>query len=821
MNLRVSILFLAALTVPAVAEERVNYLKEIKPLLSGACYQCHSETQQKGGLRLDTGANARKGGEKGAVIVPGKSDESLLIKAVMGVAKDMARMPYKKSPLDDEKIALLKKWIDEGASSPTDEKAESVLHWAFVPPPSLIAVPVVKQKKWTRNEIDRFILDRLEKQNIKPSPEADRITLIRRVSLDLTGLPPKIAEVDEFVKDQRHDAYEKLVERLLNSKHYGERWGRHWLDAARYADSNGYSVDAPRQIWKYRDWVIDAFNRDLPFDEFTMDQLAGDLRLNPTLEQKIATGFHRNTQINQEGGIDKEQFRIESIVDRVNTTAGTWLGLTVGCAQCHDHKFDPIAQKEYYQLFAFLNNQEEPDLEVASSLELEQMAKWRQEITDAESELKSFVDSAADEVAAWQKALSPEEVAKLKTEITTVLEMPPDKRTLKEKLLLVDQVRKDNEEYQKKKGQLAKLEKSKPDVTSTMVLQERSEPRESYLFIKGDFTRLGEVVTPGVPKVLPPLPAEIKTPNRLNLAQWLMDPKNPLPARVTVNRMWMQYFAKGIVETENDFGTQGSGPSHPELLDWLANEFIKQKWSQKAMHRLIVTSATYRQSSRARPDLKTVDPYNKLFARQNRFRLDAEVVRDVELAASGLLNDQVGGPSVFPPIPDGVMTLGQNKREWKTSEGPTRYRRGMYTFFYRATPPPGLMVFDAPETTSTCTRRLRSNTPLQSLTLLNDAGFVEFAQGLALRVLNDVAQNDEARIDYAFKLCLSREPKRDEQQRLKELLNLQLKSYDTTPEEAKTLLPKTFPADTDVKQLAAWTTVSRVLLNLDETITRE
>ena len=821
MNWLVRILSLMALTVPALSAEQVNYLKEIKPLLSGACYQCHSETQQKGGLRLDTGANARKGGEKGAVIVPGRSDESLLIKAVMGVAKDLPRMPYKKSPLDDEKVALLKKWIDEGAKSPANEKAESVLHWAFVPSPAVVPVPSVKQTKWPRNDIDHFILARLEKQHIKPSPEADRVTLIRRVSLDLTGLPPSIAEVDEFLKDKRADAYDRLVERLLGSKHYGERWGRHWLDAARYADSNGYSIDAPRQIWKYRDWVIHAFNRDMPFDEFTIDQLAGDLRPNATLEQKVATGFHRNTQINQEGGIDKEQFRVESIVDRVNTTAGTWLGLTMGCAQCHDHKFDPIAQKEYYQLFAFLNNQEEPDLEIPSAPDLQRQETLRKEFTSAENELKAYVDSAAGDVSMWQKSLSPEQVAKLKPEIKTVLETPFDKRTLKQKLVLVDQIRKGNEDCKRKKSQFTKFEKTKLDLTTTMVLQERSEPRQSYLFIKGDFTRHGDIVTPGVPKILPPLPAETKNPNRLDLAKWLVDPKNPLPARVTMNRIWMQYFAKGIVETENDFGTQGSGPSHPELLDWLANEFLRQKWSQKAMHRLIVTSATYRQSSRARPDLNILDPYNKLLARQNRFRLDAEVVRDVELTVSGLLNDEVGGPSVFPPIPDGVMTLGQSKREWKTSEGPARYRRGMYTFFYRATPPPGLMVFDAPETTSTCTRRLRSNTPLQSLTLLNDAGFMEFAQSLALRVLKEVPENDNARIDHAFRLCLSREPKRDEQQRLRELLDSQLKSYDSQPEEAKALSPKNLPAHANVKQLAAWTTVSRVLLNLDETITRE
>ncbi len=822
MILRIGILLLMSYSAPVFAAESVDYLKEIKPLLSGACYQCHSETQQKHGLRLDTAAFALKGGTNGPAIVPGKSQESLLIKAVKGMAKELPRMPFKKTPLDDEKIALLEKWIDEGAKAPANEKAESVLHWAFVPPPQKVSVPSVKQNRWVRNPIDNFILARLEKQKIEPSPEADRVTLIRRLSLDLIGLPPTIDEVETFVGDQRPNAYELLVERLLSSKHYGERWGRHWLDAARYADSNGYSTDNPRQIWKYRDWVINAFNQDLPFDKFTVEQLAGDLLPNATLEQKVATGFHRNTMINQEGGIDKEQFRVESIIDRVNTTATTWLGLTVGCAQCHDHKFDPIAQKEYYQFYAFLNNQDEPDLEVASAKELADREALHKKIKDAEESLKDYLKSLEADLQVWEKSLTSEEVAKLKPEITAVLETPPDKRTDKQRLLLLDQFRKDDATYKERKREITKLEKQEPKFVTTMVLTERKERRDSFLFIKGDFTRHGDPVSPGVPKILPPLQTgSTNVPSRLDLAKWLVDKQNPLTSRVTMNRVWLHYFGKGIVETENDFGTQGSGPSHPELLDWLANEFVKQKWSQKAMHRLIVTSATYRQSSRARPELNIADPYNKLLARQNRFRLDAEIVRDVSLAASGLLSTKVGGPSVFPPIPDGVMTQGQMKHEWKTSEGADRYRRGMYTFFFRTTPPPGLMVFDEPEATTACTRRIRSNTPLQSLTLLNDTGFVEFAQGLALRLLKEVPQNDEARIIRAFKLCLSREPQPSEKERVKELLAEQIKGYESASGEAKELLPKKIPEHTDLKQLAAWTTVSRVLLNLDETITRE
>ena len=807
------------------AADTVDYLKQIKPIFSEACYRCHGPAAQKHGLRLDTAAFARKGSDENKVIIPGKSSESLLIKMITGTATGRPQMPFKGAPLSDERIALIKKWIDEGANGPTDEKPGEFRHWSFVLPVR-VEPPRVKSKNWARNPIDNFILARLEKEKIKPSPEADCTTLIRRVSLDLIGLPPKPEEVDAFLNDKSPDAYEKLVDRLLASPHFGERWARHWLDQARYADSNGYSIDAPRQIWPWRDWVINALNRDMPFDQFTIEQLAGDLLPNATLNQKIATGFHRNTQINQEGGIDKEQFRVDSIIDRVNTTGSTWLGLTIGCCQCHDHKFDPLLQKEYYQFFAFLNNQDEPEMEIATADSRAKKEALQKEIEKAESELMSYVDSLAGEISKWQKSLTPEQVAHLKAEITTVLETPPDKRTLKQKLSLVGQIRKDDADFKKRRAKLTKLEKKKPDTATTMVLQERKEPRKTYLFIKGDFTRHGDVVTPGVPHVLPPLqnsgagvsPAH---PNRLDLARWIISTNNPLTARVTMNRTWLHYFGKGIVETENDFGTQGSEPSHPELLDWLATEFMQRGWSLKKMHRLIVTSATYRQSSHVRPELKDIDPYNKLLARQSRVRLDSEIVRDAALSAAGLLSEKVGGPSVYPPIPDGVMTLGQTKREWKVSEGRDRYRRGLYTFFFRATPPPELMVFDSPESTSACTRRIRSNTPLQSLTLLNDQGFVEMAQGLASRVLRNETQTDEQKIDLAFRLCLSRPPEIEERKRLAQLLDSERQKFKAAPEEAKAIASKKMLPLTDVAQLAAWTTVSRVLLNLDETITRE
>jgi mono/diheme cytochrome c family protein len=747
----------------------VDFARDVRPIFAASCFECHGADKHKGGLRLDARKAALAGGVSGSNIVPGKSADSVLVHRLRGHGGE-DRMPLKKQPLSEQQIATIAAWIDQGAQWPdalAGDDAEGKTHWSFVAPVRH-EPPAVKDAAWVRNPVDRFILARLEKEGIKPSPEAPGETVLRRVSLDLTGLPPTPAEIDAFVADASADAYEKQVERLLASPHYGERWGRHWLDAARYADSNGYSHDTPRSIWKYRDWVIDAFNRDMPFDRFTAEQLAGDLLPNATLDQKIATGFHRNTQFNTEGGIDAEQFRVESVIDRANTTGTVWLGLTVGCAQCHNHKFDPIAQKEYYRLFAFFNNTEEPELRLGTP---EDDARGRR-IDQLEAELQPFASN-------------------------------PDDAVIKAK-----------------RAELQKLRRLEKGVLTTLVIEERkTNPRQTTVLIKGDFTRPGEPVTPGVPSVLPPLKAE--KPSRLDLARWLTSPDNPLTARVTVNRIWQQYFGRGIVETENDFGSQGSPPTHPGLLDWLATEFLKQGWSQKAMHRLIVTSATYRQASAARPDLAAADPTNKLLARQSRLRLEGEIVRDVSLAASGLLSRKVGGPGVYPPQPEGVTSVGQVKHEWKTSKGEDRYRRGMYTFFFRNSLHPLLGAFDTPDATSTCTRRLRSNTPLQALNLLNDEGFVEFAQALAARVLKEAPGDDAARVDHAFRLCTGRRPADDERQTLLTLLDRQAAAFTAAPEEASLLAGKLVPPGTDVNRFAAWTIVARVLLNLDETITRE
>ena len=607
----------------------VDYVREVKPLLVERCYKCHGASQQKGKLRLDTTASALQGGENGPAFKRGKSAESLIVQAVKGIHPEISRMPYKKPPLSDSQIALIEQWIDQGALAPADEQPERNVHWAFVAP-ERVAPPEVKNPNWARNPIDRFILARLEKENVAPSAEADRTTLIRRLSLDLLGLPPRAEEVNAFLNDARPDAYERMVDRLLASPHYGERWGRWWLDAARYADSNGYSLDAPRSIWEYRDWVIDALNQDLPFDRFAVWQLAGDLLPDAAIGQQIATGFHRNTQINQEGGIDPEQFRVESVLDRVNTTATVFLGVTLACAQCHDHKFDPFTQREYYQMFAFFNSSQHdghgkgdfgPVLELPTAEEKTALETHRQRLKQMEAEVKKYADQLREKAGAWEAGLDDAARQKLKADVGAALAIQPDQRSAAQKDVVFATFRDQDEGYKKFQERLKNLKSDTPKITTTLVMRELPEPRETHVFIKGDFTRPGEKISPGLPAVLPPLDASAAPAHpvsRLDLAYWIVATNNPLTARVLVNRVWQQYFGKGIVETENDFGTQGSLPSHPELLDWLACELLEpaadrpaKRWSLKHVHRLILTSAVYRQSSQARPDLRDIDPNNR------------------------------------------------------------------------------------------------------------------------------------------------------------------------------------------------------------------
>jgi len=802
-----------ALIVPAWSSAAVDYLRDIKPILTQHCVQCHGTVDTKAGFRLDTAPALREGGDSAVPPLRRRhGGESLLVKVVMGDNDVSPRMPYKKPPLDPAQIALLRAWVAEGAPAPEDEEPGVYQHWSFAQvqrPP----LPSVKNGAWARHPIDAFILGRLEEEKIEPAPEADRLTLLRRVSLDLVGLPPTAAETKEYLSDERPDAYLRLVDRLLASPHHGERWGRHWLDVARYADSHGYSIDAPRQIWKYRDWVVNALNRDLPYDQFVIEQLAGDLLPDATLDQKVATGFNRNTQINGEGGVDPEQFRIESVFDRVNTFGTAFLGLTIGCAQCHDHKFDPIRQKEYYQLFAFFNNTADDGHSMGRKVggmltfkdEIKIDLELNRQVDAARVKLADYVRTRDGDVDKWAVTLTTEARSQLTQAMRDALETPWDKLSAaQQRAIYKSAVEGKDSEFAAREAALVKLERDLPKAPTTLVMEELPTPRETVLLQGGDFMRPGEMVSPGTPAALPPL--RVATPNRLDLARWTVDPANPLAARVFVNRVWQQYFGRGLVETENDFGTQGAEPTHPELLDWLASEFIARQWSMKALHRLIVTSATYRQASRMRPDLELVDPNNKLLARQSRLRLDAEIIRDSALVSTGLLAPRLGGPPVFPPQPEGVMTVGQVKREWRVSTGEDRFRRALYTHLWRSTPHPAFAVFDAADGFSSCTRRLRSNTPLQALTLLNDEQFYEFAEALAGRVQAEAGPELPDQIDFAFRLCLVRAARPAEKDRLIALYHQQAEQAGSRAAD---------------RRRRGWLTLARVLLNLDETITRE
>ena len=846
----VTVLLLALLAAPMLPAQTFPvddvrlFETEIQPILAQNCLVCHNDTLRSSGLAFISRAAVLQGGNRGPAAVAGDAAASLLLKAVRQTS-DLKMPPTGKLP--DDQIAAIERWIARGlpwpagpetAAAPAAKKRDL---WS-VKPIRKPEPPAVQNSAWATHPIDRFVLARLEKENIAPSPEAERATLIRRLSLDLLGLPPSPAEVEQFVNDKAPDAYERLVDRLLASEHYGERWGRHWLDAARYADSDGYTIDGKRDMWKYRDWVINAINRDLPFDQFVIEQMAGDLLPNPTADQMVATGFNRNTLLNQEGGIDFEQYRVEAVVDRVSTTGSVFLGLTLGCARCHDHKFDPISQREFYQIYAFFNNVDEltkswgedgrnraqnPILEFGTPEELAKRDIVKGQTELLERDLETYKEQLLAKQAEWEAALTKEKIAEMREEVRGIFDLPPDKRND----IQADAVRRVylNSElgYKERQAGIGALRERFPKLTTALVMRELPEPRQAFIHLGGDFLRRGVDVEPGVPTVLPQLKSDGR-PSRLDLARWLVSRENPLTARVTINRVWQQYFGKGLVDTQDDFGTQGSPPSHPELLDWLASEFIDRGWSLKAMHRLIVTSATYRQSSGQRPDLQEFDPVNRLLARQSRLRLDSEIVRDNALAAAGLLSAKIGGPSVFPPQPEGASKLGQMQRDWKVSEGEDRYRRGLYTYFWRSSPHPGLMVFDAPDSTTTCTRRVRSNTPLQALTLLNDEAYLEAAEALAARVLKEAPPETTGRLRYAFELCTSRPPDASEQETLSRFVTSQLDDFQTDPKLAETVLRRDAAANgaapynkEQLPELAAWAATARVLMNLDEFITRE
>ncbi len=780
------LVFTAALS----AQQSVSpeFDREVRPILERNCLGCHNQKLKMSNFSMATRSELLRGGKRGG-------GTSRVVEAIR--QEGNLRMPpsYKMKPAE---IAVLERWITGGANMPENAFVKTTAkpnHWAFsaVKRP---APPQVRNGQWARTPVDRFILARLEQAGIAPSPEAAKETLLRRAFLDVTGLPPSPEELRDFVNDTRPDAWQQRIAKLLDSPHYGERWARRWLDQARYADSDGGSRDEPRQIWRYRDWVIQATQRDMPFDRFVVEQLAGDLLPNPSNDQLIATGFHRNSPIQIEAGTDREQYRTEAVVDRVDTTGTVFLGLSVGCARCHDHKYDPISNREYYQLYAFFNSTDD----------------WGEDRPRYNARFNNLIHVQGPMVE-----FAPPDVIARRDEVLLKLV------TLDEKLTDYKREHKNAAEdpfVKETEAEIARLQTLLPKkLEGSMIQRELPAPRETHILLSGDYLHKGDRVDPNTPAFLGALPRGDAPLNRLDFAKWLTAPTNPLLARVTVNRIWQEYFGRGLVETENDFGTQGTPPTHPELLNWLAAEFVESGWSRKHIHKLILNSAVYRQASEVRDELMEADPRNLLLARQTRLRLDSEIVRDVSLAASGLLARKVGGPSVYPPQPAAAMSASQIRKVWKPSAGEDRYRRGMYTFFWRVTPHPALIVFDAPGGMITCTRRTRSNTPLQALTLMNDTAFHEMAQAFALRLVREAPA--QQRFEHAFRIALSRQPRAKEMERLQSLLAAERDDLATHPDEASKLLPAKVPEGVDRVDLAAWTSMARVILNMDEFITRE
>ena len=946
---------------------------------------------------------------------------------VAGVDPDILMPPSdsRLARLNQEEVGLVRAWIDQGAIWPKDEKPEVVStkkdpskHWSFHRP-ERAELPDVHVKDWPKNAIDFFILARLEEAGLAPEAEADRTTLIRRLSLDLTGLPPTTEEVQAFVNDRSERAYENLVERLLESPHYGERWALWWLDIARYADTNGYEVDRPRSVWPYRDWVVSAFNSRMPFNQFVIEQMAGDLLPNATQQQRIATGFHRNTFYNEEGGHDAEQFRWEAIVDRASTTGTAFLGLTVGCAQCHNHKYDPISHTEFYEFFAFLNNDDEPHLEVPQAAITTKREKLLAEINALESKLENEFPIDEKELAggagapeerrqqavdakfeAWRTeaekttrkwvllepikwvskgeqtltkledgsllasgdrpetdsfeivyrspiskitgirlealpdaslpnygpgrgyfaddgtfllsefSVSATEAIKLRNpsatitkksknsiektldgnkltgwhigggvgqrqcavyetdgsvslpengeltvtllqnyvhaqtigrfrmwvtegeyplsasdmsiEVEQTLLKPVEEWSVAEREAAKRYFLLHTPELKRQQAAIAKRRQQLPAQPTTLVLEERRTPRVSHQHIRGDFRRPGPEVTPNVPRFLHPLPEGPR--NRLTLARWLVDEQNPLIGRVVMNQIWQSYFGRGFVNTPEDFGTEGAAPSHPELLDWLACEFLECGWDLRHMHRLIVTSAAYRQSSAVSSEKLQADPENILVSRGARFRLHAEFIRDVALHASGLLNPELGGPSVFPSQPAGVTELSFSKFPWPTSTGTDRYRRALYTFRKRSAMYAAFSLFDSPPQNACAMRRIRSNTPLQGLALLNDSAMNEAAQTLAAKTVKEGPKDDEGKLGYIFERCVTRRPNSEEALTMQAFLVGQREQLSADVNRAMQVAG-IGECENCVKEAiverATWTMVARAILTLDETISKE
>ncbi|MFQ5732163.1 MAG: DUF1553 domain-containing protein [Planctomycetaceae bacterium] len=817
----VALLLIRSAAGGEAGQPRVDFSREVRPLLSTNCFPCHGPDAKarKADLRLDTKAGAFANRDGTRVLVPGDLQKSELFRRITAKDADEHMPPAdSKLRLTAKQIGLIRRWIEQGA------KWEA--HWAFLAV-NRPTVPRVRNRKRRRNAIDAFIVSRLEKEGLSPSTSARKETLIRRVTLDLTGLPPTVAEVDAFLRDKSPNAYEKLVDRLLNSPAYGERMAWPWLDAARYADSNGFQGDPERTMWPWRDWLVKALNANKPFDRFTIEMLAGDLLPNATLDQKIATGFNRNHMINGEGGRIPEETRIENVFDRTETTATVWMGLTMTCCRCHDHKYDPVTQREYYRLFAFFNNTSED-------------GRMRNPRGALPPTVNFLTAGRQRQLAAIQRrvdALARQIVKRERAGKISAPKRPPQQRKVKSLKTLADRLRKSKPNYAKLLDRLRAAKQQQDGLRKTavrvMVMDDLKKPRATFMLTRGTYNKPTTKVAAGTPAFLPPLPKG-RPGNRLALARWLVDSAHPLTARVTVNRYWQQFFGRGLVATTEDFGSQGEKPSHPQLLDWLAAEFVHSGWNVKHIHRLIVTSATYRQSSRisdSRHQLspqsairnpQSKDPGNRLLARFPRYRMPSWMLRDQALAIAGLRTGRLGGPPVNPYQPPGVWaeaTFG--KKRYRQDHGAKLYRRSLYVFWRRIVGP--TMFFDSSARQACTVKPSRTNTPLHALTTLNDTTYIEAARVFAQRVMRDrKAQAD--RIDFAFRLATARKPTAAERAILTRRLQLLRRGFKARPKNAERLLKVgEFPRDKSLDPVnhAAYTALCTLILNLDEVLSKE
>jgi len=833
----------SVLTLAASAEDpKLDFNRDIRPILSENCLYCHGQDANKrqADLRLDTRDEAIKAG----AIAPHDPTTSQLISRINSDDPDQQMPPPKSNRrLTPEQKKTLARWIAEGATYQT--------HWAFVTP-QRPPLPTVRQAEWVQTPIDRFVLAKLEAEGIAPSPPASRETLIRRLSIDLIGLPPTPEEVDAFVADQAPQAYERLVDRLLESPHYGERLALPWLDAARYADSNGFQQDGDTWQWIWRDWVVRALNADLPFDQFTIWQLAGDLLPDATTDQKIASGFNRNHLLNGEGGAIPEEQRFVILFDRIDTTSTTWLGLTMACAQCHDHKYDPITMRDYYSLLDGFNRVPEsgtpqffssrirvaaPFLEVPTPENQARIAELESQIKGADAEATLVVNSAYE---GWRAVILADDKATegkgLPEPLLAIARKPEGERSDEDKKTLEMGLRKHFDE--KVRGALTgklpavakvdslrkQLADYRADKLPRVMIMSDAKPRETNILSRGEYLKPLEKVSFATPAFLPPLPPGAPA-NRLGFAQGLVAPEHPLTARVQVNRMWQHFFGNGIVKTAEDFGVQSEYPQHGPLLDWLAVEFRERGWSMKRMHRLFVTSATYRQASRVTPELRSKDPENRLFARAARFRLPSLLLRDWSLAAAGLLDARVGGAPVYPYQPDAIWEALAITKErdftYPASSGADLYRRSLYTFWRRTVSPANM--FDASNRQACRVRLASTSTPLHALTTLNDPTWVEAARMLAQRSFRAETSVD-GRLGYAFREVLGRRPSERDQQILRRAFDRQLALYQSAPEDSQRVLEVgAAPRDAtiDSAEHAALAAVCLAILNFDEALSRE